>query len=130
MTNPTAPYEAETIAPLIQYLDRCPVPNRYDSDGEPIFISLDAMKSHVNDVYYLTLHTPSDEQPENGECTWYDEWRITLVIPRKTAPAKARIEAWLESNLPSWLLYEWQMQDVDRPGRFRGLIGVMTMEAA
>lgn len=129
MTPATA--AAEFVSPLIQCLDQCPVPSRYDSDGEPIFIASEAMKSHVNDTYYLTLHIPSEEQPENrSEGTWYDEFRVTLVIPRKTAPAKRRIEGWLEFNLPGWSLYEWQMQELDKPGSFKGLTGLMTMKVA
>lgn len=106
MTNTTA---IATAAPT------CPIPSRIQ-DNEPVFY-MDMKALHI-DRYFLTI------QYSDGA-----NYGISLMVPR-TGPARPRIEAWLIKNLPGCSLEDWYMQDLEKPGSFKGLIGLMTMRVA
>ena len=126
MTNSTATATAtaELIAPL-GVSTSCPLPYSVNQ-GEPVFITEGAMRALSVDVYFLTLHRPSDDQ-NNPEGTWQDEWKVTLKIERKSQPAFGRIVQWLEENLSGWTLHEWEYDDPTRP--YNGVVGLMTMRS-
>lgn len=100
------------------------MPNRIES-SEPVFIDDEAMRVLSVDTYFLTLHYPSVDQPDNG--TWYDETKITLKVARKSQAAYPRIAKWVEQNFPGHLLHDWEYDDPSRP--YRGVVGLMTMRS-
>ena len=120
MTTPTAPATAEFIAPLgskiLFKLGRsCPLPVRVQ-DGEPVFCV--DFRAAIQDRYFLTIKY--DDKSCHG---------ISLLVPR-IGPAKPRIEKWLKESLPEARLEDWYMQEIERAGGFKGVTGLMTMEAA
>ena len=124
MTNYPAP-EAHSVAPFAA----CPLPKSVEH-GEPVFMTDAAMKSLSVDTYFLTLHTPSEQQSANpNDGTWYDEWKITLKIDRQSKPAYGRIVEWLQLNLSGWSLLQWEYDDPDKAA-YRGVIGLMGMRVA